>query len=133
MTKTMILTLAAATALTAGAAAAQPYGYGYGRGDDNGWMAPEQREQMLDRRIDQGARSGQLTRSEVFRLRTELQRITYLEDRYSRNGLSRWEMADLDRRFDALQAQIRFERRDDDRRYGYNTYVQPRIYEYPRY
>jgi len=124
MMKTMILTLAAATALTAGAAAAQPYGYGYGR-QGNDWMAPEQREQMLDRRIDQGARSGQLTRNEVFRLRTELQRITYLEDRYSRNGLSGWERADLDRRFDALQAQLRLERRDGDRRYGYN--------EYPRY
>ena len=70
------------------------------------------------------ARRGQLTRGEAYRLRREFQRIAYLENRYRANGLSSWERADLDRRFDALSAQIRFERRDGDR-YGYN--------EYPRY
>src|SRR5262245_50405851 len=120
--KTMILGLAAAAALTAGAAAAQPYGYGYGRDDVRVYADPEQREEMLDFRIDQGMRSGQLTRNEAWRLRAQLRQITYIEDRYSRNGLSSWELADLDRRFDALQAQIRFERRDGDRTYGYNTY-----------
>jgi Ni/Co efflux regulator RcnB len=114
--RTLILTLAAATALTAGSASAQAYGR-----HNNDWMSINQRQQMLDQRIDQGTRSGQLTRSEARRLRTEFRRIARLEARYRSHGLSSWERADLDRRFDALQAQIRFERRDGDRTYGYNT------------
>jgi hypothetical protein len=114
--KTLILPIIAATALTAGAASAQP-GYGGGR-----WMPIEARMERIDFRIDQGMRSGQLTRNEAYRLRAEFRDIERLEARYSRNGLSRWERADLDRRFDQLSAQIRWERRDDDRRYGYNNY-----------
>ena len=128
--KTLAIALAAATVLTAGAACAQPYGYDrgdYGRGDyarGDRWMSINERQARLDQRIDQGIRSGQLTRGEAYRLRREFQRIAYLENRYQANGLSGWERADLDRRFDALSAQIRYERRDNDR-YGYN--------EYPRY
>lgn len=116
--KTLIITLAAATALSAGAATAQPYGGGR-------WMPIEQRLERLDHRIDQGVRSGQLTRREAYQLRAQFNGIVRLEARYSRNGLSTWERADLDRRFDNLSASIRVARRDDDRRYGYN--------EYPRY
>src|SRR5688500_6223461 len=119
--KTLIMALAAATALSAGAASAQP-GYGYGGGR---WMPIEQRLERLDNRIDQGVRSGQLTRREAYELRAQFNGIVRLEARYSRNGLSNWERADLDRRFDTLSASIRVARRDDDRRYGYN--------EYPRY
>ena len=118
--KTLAIALAAATVLTAGAASAQPYGHA--RGDH--WMSINERQGRLDQRIDQGMRNGQLTRGEAYRLRREFQRIAYLENRYRANGLSSWERADLDRRFDALSSQIRFERRDGDR-YGYN--------EYPRY
>jgi len=117
--KTIIIALAAATALSAGAASAQ--GYGYGRE----WMPIEQRLERLDNRIDQGVRSGQLTRREAYQLRAQFNGIVRLEARYSRNGLNNWERADLDRRFDNLSAQIRMARRDDDRRYGYN--------DYPRY
>lgn len=113
--KTLILPIIAATALTATAATAQP-----GR-----WMPIEARFERLDARIDQGIRSGQLTRNEAYRLRGEFRDIERLEARYSRNGLSNWERADLDRRFDRLSAQIRWERRDDARRYGQN--------DYPRY
>jgi hypothetical protein len=124
--KTLILPLVAATALTAGVAGtagAQPYyGGGYER---SGWMPIERRMERLDRRIDQGVRSGQLTRAEADRLRVRFDRVVRLEARYSRNGLSSWERADLDRRFDQLSQQIRWERRDGDRRYGWN--------DYPRY
>ena len=130
--KTLILPLVAAAALTAGGAIAQPYGYdrggsyGYDRGYDRGaWMPIERRLQRLDHRIDQGLRSGQLTRREADRLRDEFHDVVRLEARYSRNGLSMRERADLDRRFDLLSRQIRWERRDDDRRYGWN--------DYPRY
>src|SRR4051794_23278819 len=120
--KTLAVALAAATMLTAGAAAAQPYGYArgdYDRGDR--WMSINERQARLDQRIDQGLRSGQLTRGEAYRLRREFQRIAYLETRYRANGLSGWERADLDRRFDVLSQQIRAERRDGDR-CGYNEY-----------
>ena len=46
--------------------------------------------------------------------------IARLEHRYRRDGLSQWERADLDRRFDRLSYQIRDERRDRDNRYTYN-------------
>ena len=42
--------------------------------------------------------------------------LARLEARYRRDGLSQWERADLDRRFDRLSAQIRYERRDRDGR-----------------
>ncbi len=133
--KTLAMALAAATALTAagvaGSAAAQPYGQPYndrgwyerGWHDDRGeWVHIERRKMQLDRRIDQGLRSGQLTNREAIRLRSQFDEIARMEYRYSRNGLSPREMAELDRRFDRLAAQIRWERRDDQRRYGYNRW-----------
>lgn len=89
--------------------------------DERGqWVSIERRQAQLDRRIDQGLRSGQLTRYEADRLRDEFHDIARLEHRYRRGGLSNWELTDLDRRFDQLAMQIRWERRDDDRRYGWN-------------
>lgn len=85
-----------------------------------GWMDINQRRAQLDRRIDQGLRSGQLTRQEALRLRGEFQTIARLETRYRAGGLSQWERADLDRRFDVLSDRIRSERSDRDRySYGY--------------
>ena len=83
-------------------------------------MNINQRQAQLDRRIDQGLRSGQLTRQEAYRLRGEFQTIARLETRYRVNGLSQWERADLDRRFDVLSDRVRLERSDRDRySYGY--------------
>lgn len=135
------LTILAATAasflaLSAGAASAQSWGaerpahvdarydqrgdarYDQ-RGDrgDRGWTNINQRQVQLDRRIDRGVRNGSITRSEAYRLRNEFHGIARLEQRYRANGLSGWERADLDRRFDRLSAQIRWERNDGDR-YG---------------
>lgn len=94
--------------------------------DERGqWVSMERRKIQLDRRIDQGLRSGQLTRSEASRLRSEFDAIARVEYRYRSNGLSRWEQTDLNRRFDQLTTQIRFERTDGNRRYGSN--------DYPRY
>lgn len=125
--KTLALALAAATAITAsasaGAAAAQGWFGGQGWYDDRGeWVHIERRKMQLDRRIENGLRNGQLTPREAARLRAEFNEIARMEYRYSRNGLSPREMAMLDRRFDRLAMQIRWERRDDDRRYGYNRW-----------
>ena len=85
-----------------------------------GWQNINQRQVQLDRQIDQGVRSGQLSRREAVRLRTEFRQIAGLEARYRRSapGLTQWERRDLDRRFDVLSAKIRWERRDRDDRRG---------------
>ena len=78
-----------------------------------------QRQAMLERRIDQGQRNGSLSRSEAYRLRGDLRETARLESRYRRGGLSGWERADLDRRFDRISASIRDERNDRDYGSGY--------------
>jgi hypothetical protein len=125
---TLAVLAATSTLAFAGAASAQPYGswhddsgrYEGGRYDNGrgGWTSINQRQTQLDRRIDVGVRNGQLTRQEAWRLRGEFNQIARLEARYRQNGLSNWERADLDRRFDRLSAQIRYERRDGQE-YGY--------------
>lgn len=106
--KKIILSITAVTALAAAAvpaiASAQPI---------------NQRQEMLERRIDQGQRYGSLDRREAGRLRSELREAARLEYRYRRDGLSRWERADLDRRFDRISASIRYERHDRDYGQGY--------------
>ncbi|MFN3521062.1 MAG: hypothetical protein ACK4YQ_02345 [Phenylobacterium sp.] len=105
--KTILIALAAASTLSAAAAApaaAAP------------WRPVDQRQGELDRRIDMGVRNHSLTRAEAARLHGELQRIVRLERRYRQDGLSRWEMADLDRRMDGLSRQIRVERHDRQHR-----------------
>ena len=83
------------------------------------WQNINQRQANLDRRIDQGVRSGQLSRREAANLRAEFRGLARLEARYrATGGLQQWERRDLDRRFDVLSAKIRYERRDrDGRRY----------------
>lgn len=93
---------------------------GSGWADEGGrWVPVERRKAQLERRIEQGLRNGQLTAAEAARLRAEYRTVARLDMRYRRGGYTAREMADLDRRFDALAARIRWERRDGDR-YGYN-------------
>ena len=82
------------------------------------WQSITQREAQLDARIDAGVRDGSLTRQEAFRLRGEFNDLVRLETRYRADGLSFGERADLDRRFDALSQEIRFQRNDDQSRNG---------------
>jgi Tfp pilus assembly protein FimT len=80
------------------------------------WQSINARQDRLEQRIDRGIRSGQLSRGEAVRLRTQYRQIVRLEDRYRRTGgLSGWERQDLNRRFDALSARVRVDRQD--RRY----------------
>ena len=113
------LTLIAASALslTAGAASAQGWaGHDRYRWDDRGSIAG--REAALNGRIEAGMRSGRLTRQEAWRLRADFREIARRADAYRVNGISSWERADLDRRFDRLSQRIRIEARDNER-YGY--------------
>lgn len=82
-----------------------------------GWQSINARQANLNTRIDQGIRSGSLTRPEAARLRTDFRSLNNLEYRYRRtNGLSRWERNDLNRRFDALSARVRFDKHDRQHR-----------------
>ncbi len=83
-----------------------------------GWSSINARQVSLDRRIDQGVRTGQISRREAVRLRSEMNSLARLEANYRRGGLTAWERADLDRRFDRLSAQVRYERRDWNNRRG---------------
>ena len=90
-----------------------PHAVSYGS-----WQSINARQGSLDRRIDQGVRTGQLSRREAIRVRGEFASLLRLEANYRRGGLSAWERNDLDRRFDRLSAQVRYERRDRDNRRG---------------
>ena len=121
--KMMIPALVLAAASVAVPAAAQSYGPNHGPNRPpvagpgyNNWQSINQRQVQLDRRIDQGVRSGQLSRREATRLRSEFNSLVRLETQYRRGGLSAWDRPDLDRRFDRLSAQIRVERNDRDNR-----------------
>jgi Ni/Co efflux regulator RcnB len=108
--KRMILSLAAVSAVLSAAplaASAAP------------WQSVNDRQANLERRIDQGVRSGELTRPEAARVRGEFRKIARLEDQYRRSGgrLTGYERADLDRRFDRLSQQVYAQKHDPQARY----------------
>ncbi|HWK36069.1 hypothetical protein [Sphingomonas sp.] len=82
------------------------------------WQNINARQARLEQQINQGVRSGALTRNEASQLRNEFRSISRLEARYRVNGLSLSERRDLDRRFDALSAKIRYEKNDRQGRHG---------------
>jgi Ni/Co efflux regulator RcnB len=104
--KTLIAALVATAAVaTPMAASAAP------------WQSINQRQANLERRIDQGIRSGALNRNEAQRLRGQFREISRLEANYRRsNGLSLRERTDLDRRFDALSRRINVQKDDRQQR-----------------
>jgi len=113
-----VLALSLAAGSVAVPAAAQSYGqrsHGY---HAQNWQPLAARKANLDRRIDVGFRNGQLSRREASRLRGEFDGLLRLEASYRRGGLTQWERADLDRRYDRLSSNIRQERRDRDNRRG---------------
>jgi Ni/Co efflux regulator RcnB len=110
--KRILLSLAALAAVSAAPLAAQAAP----------WQSINQRQANLEQRIDQGVRSGELTRAEAARLRGEFRSIARLEASYRRShGLSMRERADLDARFDRLSRQVmaeKHDRQDRDHRRG---------------
>lgn len=105
--KTLILGLLAATTI---GAAAPAFAQGPRPSD---WTPLAQRQDNIEHRINDGVRSGQLTRHEARRLRLQFHGLMRLEARYRRDGLSLRERADLQRRFDALSSRVRFEKHND--------------------
>ncbi|WP_076068902.1 hypothetical protein [Sphingomonas montana] len=77
------------------------------------WRPINQRQSQQEQRINQGIRSGALTRAEAGRIRGQFVTLNRLEQRYrASNGLSVAERRDLDRRFDALSQRIRTQKTD---------------------
>lgn len=83
------------------------------------WQSINQRQANLEHRIDQGVRSGQLTRAEAVRVRGQFRELARLEAHYRHTGrgLTRAERADLDRRFDRLSDRVFAQKHDPQRRY----------------
>ena len=121
--KKILLSIAAVSAIAAATvpatASAQSYGPDRGYGHNDRGYDQGDRVARLDQRIDMGVRSGGLTRNEAWRLKGDLRETARLQARYNRGGLNGWERADLDRRFDRISAQVRYERHDRDRDYDY--------------
>jgi len=78
------------------------------------WQSINEREANLNQRIEQGIRSGSLTRPEAMRLRSDLRQLERMEARYrhSRPGLTMSERRDLDRRFDVLSSRVFAQKHD---------------------
>jgi hypothetical protein len=103
-------------AATAIAGAAVPaFAQGYRSGD---WQPLSMRQARIEQRIDQGVRSGELTRREARGLRSEFGGLLRLEARYRSHGLSYRERTDLQRRYDMLASRVRFEKHDGETQYS---------------
>ena len=112
----LIASLAAATAAVPAVATAAPApDYGFQGGQ---WQNINARQNRIEAKINQGIRSGALTRREAVDLRAQFRQIDRLEAQYrrSRPGLTMTERRDLERRFDQLERSIRTESRDRDGR-----------------
>jgi chromosome segregation ATPase len=82
------------------------------------------RQQQLEQRIEQGRRSGDLTRHEYARLRNDLRLIARDEHAFRADGhLSQRERQHLHARLETLARAVRYERHDNeqrgDQRHGY--------------
>jgi|GEM_PF-289576 len=91
------------------------YGPGYGnqyRDDDRIDMQIRQ----IEDRIRMAAQQRRISPREADALLRQARAIDQLEDRYSRNGLTQWEVQDLRQRVQNLRQQLRFERQDGDNR-----------------
>ena len=109
--KTMLLTMAALSGLSIAApVAAQP------------WNSHRTQSAELQTRIDEGVRSGAISRRELRPLRESLQQLVMLERQFSDQGISGREHAVLQQRSASLRQQIHMAqgaghgRHNDDRR-----------------
>jgi len=90
---------------------AQRYGYGNGFGG-----GIERQLDQIVTRIRRAEDRGAISRREESRLLLEARQIRQLRNVYARNGLSRWEVRDLESRLQRLRQHVRFERLDGNGR-----------------
>lgn len=84
----------------------QGYGYGPARGYGYAPRDLQYRARMLSQHIDRLAWSGGVHRLEARNLARQMDQYQRLEYRYARNGLSRAEYRELDRRLDRIQYRL---------------------------
>lgn len=93
-------------------------GYGPGHNYNGGWNGGglNGEQARLAQRIERAAYNGRISRREAQNLRYQLEDYQRVEWRYRRDGLSRWEREDLQRRLDRIERNLRDERWDRDGR-----------------
>lgn len=92
------------------------------------WENLNERQAQFTQRLDRAVADRRLTRRQASNLKAEYYSIAQLEQRYRRNGLDRNERAELDTRFDRLQANFRAS--IDTRQYGYGYNQAPNLFDY---
>lgn len=111
----------ASTAIVVSPAMAQP-GRGYQQ-PNRGHQQAVHREirqdiNELERRIQRAQQRRTISPREAQGLRREAIQIRQLYNRFSRNGLDRREVRELEQRINRVHRQLRFEQRDWNRRWG---------------
>ena len=115
----MILSSFAAAAPAAAQYGGGGYDRGYDRDNSRGYRDDariDQQIRQIEHRIRRAAENRTISGREANRLLRQADQIDRLEDRYSRNGLTRWEVQDLRQRVQNLRQQLRWERNDGDNR-----------------
>lgn len=99
-----------------------------GQQADGRWENLNQRQAQFRQRLDTAVQDGRLTRRQASNLSVEFRAIANLEQRYRRGGLNPAERADLNRRFDRLQANFRASVAANQYGYGYGQ--APNLFDY---
>ena len=68
-----------------------------------------QREDIIRSRIDRNADAGRLNYGQATRLRRELSQIVDLDQRYQSDGLSDWQVRDLNSRLSLLSSRVDYD------------------------
>ena len=104
--KKIYLTLAAASAFAIAAPAAAQSWHG-DRSAPQSWNGDRSNTAQLAAQLDDGIRSGNISRRSATRLRAQLRQISQLERQYSMGGFNGWERSDLRERSRTLSMNIR--------------------------
>ena len=115
MRRLLLSALAATSVVAFAAPAAMAQSITFRIGPPPTWgpgVAINEREANISQRIDAGVRDGSLTRDEAYRLRSRLNEIQRLEQRYRYGGISPSERNDLMNRLGALSQDVYRQRHD---------------------
>ena len=81
---------------------------------------------QLDNQIDRAEARRTISHREAQALDRQVDRLEDTFRSYARGGFTRYELANLDNRIEQVKRQLRFERRDGDRRADAGRYYTPR-------
>ena len=72
-------------------------------------VSTAQREDIIRSRIDRHADTGDLSYGEATRLRRELSQIVDLDQRYQDEGMTDWQLRDLNSRLSLLSSRVNYD------------------------